>query len=200
MSSVSKHEKIPSKELRCFLLTVEETLTSAPRISLFLRSNLKHFLEASWKTCFANLYSRSLVVACNLCAWQVQFSVLFFFMFICNMQGRLNKWKKDKRGRCGSRAPGVERGRFICGFRASKGPFVNTGIGTLASALELAWELVSILLMCEKTGKTDQGVVLCSQLTFFWVDCQAESPEIFLTNIFYSSIKNNSCNQNYKVQ
>ena len=55
----------------------------------------------------------------------------------------------------------------------------NTGIVALESAMAL--ELASILHLCEKTCRTDQGVVFCHRLTSFRVDCQAQSPEIFLT-------------------
>ena len=46
-------------------------------------------------------------------------------------------------------------------WKAANWPFVNTGIGILASALELvlALELASILHMYNKACKTDQGVM-----------------------------------------
>ena len=50
--SVSKHENIPRKEISSCPSPVAKVLTSAPRISLFLRSNSKHFLEAKLKDLF----------------------------------------------------------------------------------------------------------------------------------------------------
>ena len=50
--TVSKHENIPRKEIRSCPSPVAKALTCAPRISLFLRSNSKHFLEAKLKDLF----------------------------------------------------------------------------------------------------------------------------------------------------
>ena len=54
---VSKHESMPSKKPRSCPSLMEKKLTSALRISLLLRSNLKSFLEGSSKDLVLQIFT-----------------------------------------------------------------------------------------------------------------------------------------------